>query len=417
MNYQPSNKNQNQIYNVRFEYPEFLQGPLFSKAKFVCIKAGRRSGKTYNTAQWICDKLLEKKSCGLWVDTTQSNISKYVERYFRTILKPIWPLMQWNAQKYILTFPNGSFIDFGSAERPELLEGFEYDYGVLNEGGIILKNPALWNNSLQPMFKGKDTQVRIIGTPKGKNKFHDLYALGIDSLQLNWESYSFTAYESPYWDAEELDQYKLITPEEVWRQEFLAEFLEGAGSVFRNIYNCTIDEQYDQPKEGFSYVISADLAKHQDFTVLYIAEEETKKVIYQERFNGLDWVLQKMRIVSLYNRFGCNSLIMDSTGVGDAIYDDLLNQELSIVPYVFTNSSKATLIRNLSVAMDNNEIKFAKFPELLQELEIFGFEVSKDGKFRYSAPPGLHDDCVISLALVNHLLLNDNTLNMDLLYV
>jgi hypothetical protein len=38
-----------------------------------------------------------------------------------------------------MTFANGSVIDFGSAERPENLEGFSYDFVVLNEAGIILK--------------------------------------------------------------------------------------------------------------------------------------------------------------------------------------------------------------------------------------------------------------------------------------
>lgn len=38
-----------------------------------------------------------------------------------------------------MKFMNGSILDFGSAERPENMEGFAYDYMVLNEAGIILK--------------------------------------------------------------------------------------------------------------------------------------------------------------------------------------------------------------------------------------------------------------------------------------
>ena len=231
-----------------FKYPTFIQKPLFSKAKYVIIKAGRRTGKTYNTVQWICEELLEAPKSGLWVDTTQANLSNYVDLYFKSILKPIWDLMSWNAQKYILTFPNGSYIHFRSAERPELMEGFEYDRGVLNEAGIILKKSSLWDNTLQPMFKGKSTRVRFVGTPKGKNKYADLWARSQDSLDVDWEGYTFTVYDSPYWDKDELKKIKPQIPQEVWSQEYLAEFIDGAGSVFRNISSCISQELHENRK-------------------------------------------------------------------------------------------------------------------------------------------------------------------------
>jgi len=52
----------------------------------------------------------------------QGNIGKYIDRYFRTILGDLWKSVKVDNQKYIITFANGSMIDFGSAERPENLE-------------------------------------------------------------------------------------------------------------------------------------------------------------------------------------------------------------------------------------------------------------------------------------------------------
>jgi hypothetical protein len=390
--------------NLKFKYPEFIIQPLFSKAKFSIIKAGRRTGKTYNTVQWICEELLEDTRSGLWVDTTQANLGNYVDLYFRQILKPIWDLMNWNAQKYILTFPNGSYIHFRSAERPELMEGFEYTRGVINEAGIVFKKSSLWDNTLQPMFKGKTTKVRFVGTPKGKNKYADLYARGQDGNEKDWESYTFSAYDSPYWDQDELEKIKPQIPQEVWKQEYLAEFIDGAGSVFRNISGCIQNETYDKPKPNYSYVMSVDLAKHTDFTVIYVAERETKKIIYQERFNQIDWGFQKARIQSVYDRFGVKLGIVDSTGVGDSIFDDLVNMGMYFQGFKFTSTSKNQLIQNLSVAIDNQDLTFFRFPELISELEIYGYEVSAMGNIRYNAPDGYHDDCVISLALINQLL-------------
>jgi Terminase large subunit, T4likevirus-type, N-terminal len=390
--------------NLVFKYPKFIQEAIHCDVKFVCIKAGRRVGKTFNATQWICEELMDEKRTGLWIDTTQSNITKYVDRYFRPILKPIWHLMHWNAQKYVLTFPNGSYIDFGSSEKPENLEGFEYDRGILNEAGIILKKSSLWDNTLQPMFKGSKTRVKIIGTPKGKNKYHQLFNLGLDGQETNYKSFSFTAYDSQYWDAKELESIKPKIPQEVWNQEYMADFIDGSGSVFRKINQCVTQECYDKPKEGVEYVLSADLAKHQDFTVIYIAEKESKKVIFQDRFNKIDWGFQKARIKALYHKFNCVEGIVDSTGVGDAIYDDLVAMGLNIRSFKFTSSTKNQLVQNLSIAIDNHEISYFAFPELISELEIYGYEVSAMGNIRYNAPDGFHDDCVMGLGLINILL-------------
>ena len=150
--------------------------------------------------------------------------------------------------------------------------------------------------------------------------------------------------------------------------------------------------------------MSVDLAKHQDFTVCYIADQNTKTVVYQDRFNQIDWGFQKTRILNLYQKYECKEAIIDSTGVGDAIFDDLQRAGMNVRSFKFTGTTKNPLIQNLSVAIDNQAISFYPFPELISELEIFGYEVSKMGAIRYNAPDGYHDDCVISLALINELM-------------
>jgi Terminase large subunit, T4likevirus-type, N-terminal len=372
-----------------------MHDAFFDPTPFGTIRSCRRSFKTMGATRYIIEKLLDTpNSTGIWVDTINKNIDRYYERYFKPLVGEV---TAWNYQKKTLEFVNGSYLDFGSAESPENMEGFEYDYFILNEAGIILRKDALWDNTLRPMFKNSKGG-RVLGTPKGKNKFHKLCHLG------GWAHYHFNIHDCPFYTQDEIKKIKSETPEEVWKQEYLAEFIDGAGSVFRSIRQCIDDTQYDEPKKNIEYVMSVDLAKHTDFTVIYIAERKNKKVIYQERFNQIDWGLQKQRIVSLYRRWNIKQMIIDSTGVGDSIYDDLAGVALSIQSFKFTSTSKNQLIQNLSVSMDNKDITFAAFPELISELEIFGYEVSQMGNIRYNAPSGYHDDCVISLALINQLL-------------
>ena len=382
--------------NLNWEW-EAMHGAFFDSKPFGTIRSCRRSFKTMGATRYIIEKLLDTpNSTGIWVDTINKNIDRYFERYFKPLVGDI---TDWNYQKKTLQFVNKSYLDFGSAESPENMEGFEYDYYILNEAGIILKKDSLWDNTLRPMFKNAKGG-RILGTPKGKNKFHKLCNLQAE----NWSHHHFNIFDCPFYSKDEIEKLKQETPQEVWSQEYLAEFIDGAGSVFRNINQCVQRDLHEEPQEGCDYIMSTDLAKHQDFTVCYIADRKTNKIVFQDRFNQIDWGFQKLRITNLYNRFNCSEMIIDSTGVGDAIYDDLRNTGLNIRSFKFTGTSKNPLIQNLSVAIDNKSITFYPFPELISELEIFGYEVSPMGAIRYNAPDGYHDDCVISLALINELL-------------
>lgn len=377
--------------------PNFIKEAYLSAERVLVIKAGRRTGKTFNFALWLIQQADNNpNSPCLWVDTKQANIDKYVERYFKPLLEKmgLWKQCNWNAQKKILKLHNGSYIDFGSAERPEMLEGFGYKFCVLNEAGIILKKKSFWDNTLYPMIK--HAQVRIIGTPKGKNTFESLYR--------QYPHYSYSAYDSPYWTEQEIEQARQTMTQEAFSQEMLAEFIDGAGAVFRNIYENISGELLEAPITGRRYALGADLAKHTDFTVILIGDLETKQVVYHERFNQIDWGLQKSRIIEAYKRFNCVNGIIDATGVGDGVFDDLINAGLNIEGFKFTATTKQELVSNLSIAMDNKTISYPNIETLTDELSLYAYEQRANGQFSYSAPEGFHDDEVMALALLNRVL-------------
>lgn len=384
------------IQKPKIQVPTFLKEAYLDQAELLFIKAGRRTGKTYNFVLWELQEMdaLPPGSQGLWIDTTQSNIDKYIDRYFKPILTRMnhWQDCTWNQQKKVLKLYNGTLIDFGSAERPEMLEGFGYSRAVLNEGGIIFRRPALWDNTLFPMIK--EAKTRVIGTPKGNNKFKQLYH--------QYPHYSFTAFDSPFWTPEQIELARTAMTQEAFRQEMMAEFIEGAGAVFRNINECIQGKELTEPDQG-NYILAADLAKHQDFTVIFIGDALTKRIVYAERFNQIDWGLQKSRIIAAYNKFKCKQGIIDATGVGDSIFDDLVSAGLNVEGFKFTGNSKQELVSDLSVAMDNMSIFYPPIDYLLDELSIFAYEQRANGSFKYSAPDGFHDDAVMALALMNRL--------------
>jgi hypothetical protein len=239
---------------------------------------------------------------------------------------------------------------------------------------------------------------------KGKNKFHELCSID----DTDWRHYHFTAFDSPNWTAEELEKIKKRIPDNIWRQEYLSEALDNAGTVFRNIANCI-----KEPVTAKIDIMSIDLAKHQDFTVIMLGSTANKQVLKIDRFNNIDWGFQKKRIYSLWQENGKPKVVIDSTGVGDAIYDDLVRAGMNVQGFKFTSQSKSEIIENLSVAIDNQEIFYPNDKDLLNELSAFGFEITPTRNIRYNAPAGVHDDMVISLALFNYLIKSNIVVNLN----
>ena len=95
-----------------------------TSSKYNIITKGRRFGATKGAANAFIEWAIEGITPMLWVDTINSNIDRYLERYFFPELNKLksadW---QWQGQKKILKIFN-SFIDFRSADAPESIEGF-----------------------------------------------------------------------------------------------------------------------------------------------------------------------------------------------------------------------------------------------------------------------------------------------------
>ena len=72
-------------------------------------------------------------------------------------------------------------------------------------------------------------------------------------------------------------------------------------------------------------------------------------------------------------------------------------QGAQFVGYTFSAPSKQKLMEGLSVAIQQKRVSYPDGP-IVAELEAFEFVYHRTG-VSYSAPEGLHDDCVCSLAL------------------
>jgi hypothetical protein len=95
-------------------------------------------------------------------------------------------------------------------------------------------------------------------------------------------------------------------------------------------------------------------------------------------------------------------VLVDTTGAGEPIYENLRRAGIRAQPYSFTAKSKAALVDNLSLVFEKRGLVLPRpdlWPEGIDELEGFQYSVSDSGNVRSGAPSGCHDDCVMALAL------------------
>jgi hypothetical protein len=107
-----------------------------------------------------------------------------------------------------------------------------------------------------------------------------------------------------------------------------------------------------------------------------------------------DWGQTRTRII---DDTGSVPTLVDSTGVGDPIVEDLCRAKMSIQGFKFSSNSKQQLMEGLAAAIQQGRVRFAD-ELLINELETFEYEFTGRG-VKYSAPEGLHDDGVCALGL------------------
>lgn len=124
-----------------------------------------------------------------------------------------------------------------------------------------------------------------------------------------------------------------------------------------------------------------------------------KAAVYLDRFNQIDYVLQAGRLKALAQRFQPVSIIAESNSIGEPVIEQLRRDGLPVTPFQTTNATKTAAIDALALAFEQDAIKIINDPVMVGELQAYEMERLPSGLLRYSAPEGMHDDCVMSLAI------------------
>jgi len=355
-------------------------------ARWNVLECGRRFGKTV-LGEWLALRKAAKDGQPVaWVAPT----FKLLAEVWRDVKgKAANVITEASEQEKRLGFMSGGSIDFWSIERPDAGRGRKYARVIIDEAGIARNLQEAWEGALRPTLTDLKGDAWFLGTPKGKNYFHHLFARG-QSGDPDWISWRLGTVDNPYISPAEVEDARKMLPEAVFKQEFLGIPADDGGNPFglSAIRSCIGPLSTAEPVAW-----GVDLAKSEDYTVA-IGLDESGAVCRFERWQS-PWAETLERVSRL---IGQTPTACDSTGVGDPIVEALQRRAFHLVEsFKFTSQSKQQIIEGVAVAIQTQAIRYPDGP-IVQELESFEYEYSKTG-VRYSAAPGLHDDCVCALAL------------------
>lgn len=365
-----------------------------SIARFTVTEASTKTGKTASHIIWLFEQALKCKSgqSVWWVAPVYGQAKIAFERMKKQVTNKAF--FKVNETNLTLTLPTGAKIQFKSAEKPDNLYGDDVYAGVFDE--FTRAREAAWF-ALRSTLTATKGPCKFIGNVKGKNNWGHRLAMRAKAGENGYEYHKITAYDavdSGILDLAEVEQARLDLPEAVFKELYLAEPSEDGSNPFGLDF---IKECIKPISTNPAVCYGIDLAKSSDFTVI-IGLDGVGDICHFERFQK-DWSQTKKRILEV---IGQTAALIDSTGVGDPVVEDMQLTNRKIQGFKFSSSSKQQIMEGLAMAIQSKKTSVLTGTHQ-DEMDSFEFVYTRTG-VKYSAPEGMHDDTVCAHALAYELL-------------
>ena len=384
---------------IRPKFTSYQEKILYSKARFTVTKGATKIGKTFPHLFWLFEKAHEKKKAGSnywWIAPIYPQAKIAFNRMRRAAIAAGYRV---NESELFIETSCDSRIWFKGADKPDSLYGEDVYAAVFDE--FTRAKEEAWH-ALRSTLTATKGPCKFIGNSRGRKNWGHRLWLKAKAGEAGYEAFKYTAYdavEAGILSLEEVEQAKRDLPKHAFDELYLAEDLDDAANPFGIDF---IKKQIKPLSKNRPVAFGIDLAKSVDWTVVTGLDNHGDVCVF-ERWQS-DWSQTKQRIISIV---GSVPAFIDSTGVGDPIAEDIRKVCRQVENYHFSSKSKQQIMEGLASGLQKNELS-ALDGVMRDELESFEFQYSRDG-VKYSAPSGMHDDCVCSLALAFHKLAKKTT--------
>ena len=226
------------------------------------------------------------------------------------------PGVKVNESELWVEFPhNGSRVRLFGADNPDALRGLYFDGVVLDEFGDM--RPECYDAVIRPALSDRRGWAVFCGTPKGHNRFHELYLQALS--ETDWFAAMYRADETGVIDADELASAKKQMSENLFRQEYLCDFDASSDDVL--IPLSLITESFDRPISylGLPTIMGVDVGMSLSGDPSAIVCRQGGVITYMDEFRLDDTLQIAGKIRDVANATGAVSIYVDGIGWGAGV--------------------------------------------------------------------------------------------------
>jgi len=310
------------------------------------------------------------------------------------------------ATRTLIHFENGSrIIALPCSEN--LLRGYTAQMVICDEASFMPEEVI--TQVIFPMLSTTDGYAIFLSTPWGKDHF--FYRAFVNPA---YSVHRVKSSECPLIKREFLEEMKANMTREAYLMEYEAEFVEALNSYFpQDLIRKCVElaqklgvELYGSLEAVFpsgDYYAGVDFGKLQDYSVVTVLRREgdVLKLVYLYQF-PLETPYSQVigHLVRANQKFRFRKVLVDQTGVGEPVLEELRNQGSSNVEGLkFTVETKEELLSNLKIVMEQNRLAIPYHRQLCTQINEQQYAYSKSGHLQFSHPTNSHDDMLWSLAL------------------
>jgi hypothetical protein len=272
--------------------PQFVAFHARSE-RFACIVAHRRAGKTVACVHDLQRGALRAKTLRprfAYLSPLLKQSKTVAWDYLRAAIAPLRPFGATAHESELrVDYPNGGQVRLYGADNPDALRGIYLDGVVLDEYADM--DPRVWSEVIRPALADRLGWAVFIGTPKGRNAFHDVWKRS--RSEDGWFSLILRASQTGLIGEAELKLAQRDLSEEQYAQEFECSFEAAiAGAYYGKLMNAAEGEGRltGVPHEPSAQVWTAWDLGIRDATAIWFAQavgREIRIIDYYEA-SGVD---------------------------------------------------------------------------------------------------------------------------------
>lgn len=325
-------------YRPRTPQPEMHAG--MESHRWSVIVAHRRLGKTVSVLNHaIMRAILCKKRAPFYA---------YLAPYYHQAKAVAWdyllhftapiPGRDVNKSDLSVKLPNGAIIRLFGADNPDSLRGLYFDGVVLDEFADM--KVEAWDSVIRPALSDRKGWAVFIGTPRGHNKFYDVYMAALRDP--DWFAALYRVDETGIIDQPELEALKKQMTESQFRQEYLCDFDVSSADILIPIQMVQESIGRNVSYANASRVMGVDVGMSMGGDPCAVVVRQGGSVVHIEEWNDDDTIRIAGRIRELVREWQPQAIYVDCIGWGAGVAHHLSGWGLPCVGINVGESASAS---------------------------------------------------------------------------